>query len=62
MSQLKRSVKTQLRACLAAVRAYNDQLNDPHGDGTGAGAKAPDGDDYNAILAIIEPLYEAVNR
>lgn len=47
-----------LRAVLRDVLAYNNRLNDPHTDGTGTDAKAPDGDSYNDLLQIIGPLFQ----
>jgi hypothetical protein len=59
---VRTELTTTARAVLAAARVYNNSLNDPHGDGTGNDAQAPDGDSYNAILDIMAPLFEALGE
>ncbi len=56
--EVRTELHIALRAALRDVLAYNNRLNDPHGDGTGTDAHSPTGDSYNDLLSIIEPLFQ----
>lgn len=56
--QIITPLSVAVRACVAAVREHNNGLDDPIGDGSGRGATAPTGDDYNEILAQLNILAE----
>lgn len=43
-----------------SVVTYNRSLDDPHGDGTGNDAVAPDGSDYNDLLSMVLGVLSAV--
>lgn len=49
-----------LKTLFAAVQAHDQQLDDPHGDGTGNDAESPTGDDYNELGGLIDRAKSAV--
>jgi hypothetical protein len=51
-----------IRSVVSAARAVDGRLDDPHGDGSGRDAQAPDGDSYNELWACLEPLFEIANN
>lgn len=46
-----------LHRVLTDIRAYDEELNDPGGNGGVDDAKCPDGDDYNRLMELLAPLY-----
>lgn len=49
-----------VRKCLADIAAYDVAMNDPTGDGSGDDARSPNGDDYNEIMDMLDPLVALV--
>lgn len=49
-------MRQDIRDVIKAADEYDGNLNDPHGDGSGNDSKAPDGDDYNNLLDILQRL------
>jgi hypothetical protein len=45
-----------------AVRRINQELDDPHGDGSGRDSESPTGDSYNELWDCLDPLFSIVDK
>jgi hypothetical protein len=45
-----------------AVRRIDQELDDPHGDGSGRDSESPTGDSYNELWDCLDPLFSIVDK
>jgi hypothetical protein len=49
-----KAARNALRDLVRHVLAYDNNLNDPHGDNSGEDSRSPDGDDYNELYGYVK--------